>query len=372
MATADLPSTMKAVVAYGFSDGRVETVPVPLPGPGSVTVKVEHCLVHNNFANIYHGTTGLDFMRPPYPLIFGGYGVGRIAAVGPDTTAFAPGQLVMFDPFIRARDDPDVGILWGAFPGIDEKTQRWTKENWRDGAWAEYVRAPLENTWAINEDKINALGLPITHVAHIGPLAVAYGGLRKINLQAGETIVVAPATGVFSGGTVAVARAMGANVIAASRNAEGLRSVAKQFPGVKTVQLVGGPEDTAALQAHGPIDVFVDVSPNEATNHPSLAYGIASVRRYGRVCLMGGRADEKVPIPFALMIFNDLTIRGSWMYEPEHVRGLVKMVENGVLKLDENNGFEILGSFGMDGFEAGLEEARKCSAGKIYLLTPGQ
>jgi threonine dehydrogenase-like Zn-dependent dehydrogenase len=307
-------------------------------------------------------------LKPAYPLIFGGYGIGRIASVGPDTTAFTPGQLVMMEPFIRARDDPDIALLWSAFPGMDDKTRKFN-ENYRDGCWAEYCLAPLENVWAINEAKILNHGTQLTDLAHLAPLAVAYGGLRKIDLKVGETVLIAPATGVFSGGAVALARSMGAKVIAAGRSAQKLQDLAAQFPGITTVQLKGGPEDLETLKSHGPIDVVVDVSPPEATENASLAVCMQSVRRGGRICLLGGRLDQNLPIPYVKMIFDDVTIRGSWMYEPEHVKGLIKMVESGVLRLNREHGFEILGSYKLEDFEEALDAAQGCAAGKVYVLS---
>lgn len=108
---------------------------------------------------------------------------------------------MLVDSNLRARDDPNVLAVWGAFDGFDETTKRFVKETWRDGAWTEYVRVPLESTWALDEDKlIGKLGLKPEDLLHPGLLPVLYSGLRKIDLKAGETVLIAPATGVFSGG----------------------------------------------------------------------------------------------------------------------------------------------------------------------------
>lgn len=366
---ASLPETMKAIVVHGHSDGRISTIPVPAAGPGSIVVRVLHSLVHNNTANIYHGTTGALAMTSPWPCVPGGYFVGRVAALGPDATAFEVGQVVICEPFVRARDDPEVAILWGGFDGITPKTKKFAKDNWRNGSWAEYVRTPLENAWPINEDKVlGTLGLRTQDLAQVGCLAVVYAGMRKINLQAGETVVIAPATGIFSGGAVHVAKAMGANVVAASRNAEGLKRLAELYPGTPTVQLTGTDADTASLMAHGPIDAFIDVSPAEATNAPHLGHGMMAVRSGGRICLLGGRGDTSLPIAHGFMILRNLTIRGSWMYEAEHMRGLIKMVESGTLRLDKEAGMEVVEEFALEQFEEALERARKSSTGKMIVM----
>ncbi|KAH8802601.1 chaperonin 10-like protein [Xylogone sp. PMI_703] len=368
---ASLPTSMRALVVKGPGDGAVESVPVPQPGPGSVIVHVLHVLVYQLTPDFFYGTTANPNLKLQYPLVFGGGAVGRIAAIGPDTTAFQPGQLVLIEPFLRARDDPNRGVVWGGYDGFDEPTRRFVRENWRNGAWAEYVRAPLENTWALDEDKlIGKLGLQPQDLPHLAILLVAYGGLRKIDVKAGETVLVAPATGLFSGGVIAIARALGANVIAGGRNVEKLEALKARFPGIRTVQLKGGSEDAATIQAFGPIDVFVDVSSAAATDAPYLGSCIASVRKGGRVCFLGGRGDTTIPIPYLAVMLNEITIRGSLMYDPEHVRGLIQLAESGVLKLGAEGGFEVMGPYPIEEYTEALEQARKCSVGKIVVVNP--
>lgn len=369
LAMASLPTSMKALVLKAPGDGVIESVPVPQPGPGSIVVRVLHVLIYQITPHVFYGTVPNPAMKLPHPSIFGSPAIGRVAAVGPDTTAFKPGQLVLVDTNLRARDDPNVSVVWGAFDGFDEKTKHFVKESWRDGAWADYVRAPLENTWAVDEDKlISKQGLKIEDLLHLTLLPVLYSGLRKIDVKAGETVLIAPATGVFSGGCIAIARAMGANVIAGGRSAQGLEDLKKRFPGIQTVQLTGDAGDLAAIQAFGKIDAFVDVAPAAATGASYLNSAILAVRKGGRVCLMGGRGDATLPAPYLAMMFNDITIRGSCMFEAEHVRGLIQMAEAGILKLNGEGGFEVLASYPFDKYAEALEKGKNLSAGKIVVV----
>jgi D-arabinose 1-dehydrogenase-like Zn-dependent alcohol dehydrogenase len=89
---------------------------------------------------------------------------------------------------------------------------------WRDWTYAEYAKVPLENCHPLDEERLlgkvenGGLGYEIEDVANaMGPL-VPYGGLVDIRLQPGETIIIAPATGLFGGRAVEVALAMGARV----------------------------------------------------------------------------------------------------------------------------------------------------------------
>lgn len=89
---------------------------------------------------------------------------------------------------------------------------------WRDWTYAEYAKVPLENCFPLDEERLlgpieeGGLGYRVENLTQIPRLLVPNGGLKDINLQAGETIIIAPATGMFGGRAVDVALAMGAKV----------------------------------------------------------------------------------------------------------------------------------------------------------------
>jgi NADPH:quinone reductase-like Zn-dependent oxidoreductase len=176
---------------------NVESLPTPDAVPGSVVIKVLAAAVDSTMPGILTGhAPGITF---PTPFIPGTKRVGRIVATGPDTTSLQLGQLVMTDPFIRGRDDTDVQILWGASQGASPMSKKLMEDSWRDGVYKEYVRAPLENCYALNEKVLlgnlaeGGLGYSMADLTYIGKQVVAYGGLRGIDLKAGETVIVAPA-----------------------------------------------------------------------------------------------------------------------------------------------------------------------------------
>ena len=108
------------------------------------------------------------------------------------------------------------------------------RDVWRDGSYAQYVRAPLENVFALNEERLcgnpsSGIGLGHTpeDLTAFLPMLVPYGGLRDVHLQPGETVIIAPATGPFGSAAVKVALAMGAKVIAMGRNQNVLMKLAE-------------------------------------------------------------------------------------------------------------------------------------------------
>jgi len=103
----------------------------------------------------------------------------------------------------------------------------------------------LENCSVLDEKRLlglveeGGLGYQLESLLYIATLLVPYGGLRDINLLAGETIIIAPATGSFGGAAVHVALAMGARVIAMGRNVDTLQRINALSERVEVVPITG-------------------------------------------------------------------------------------------------------------------------------------
>ncbi|KAK1753153.1 hypothetical protein QBC47DRAFT_387883 [Echria macrotheca] len=367
--STSLPPTMKAAVKeLGRPGLEIKTVPTPEVLPGTVICKILANYIGKAALGRFRAGDGPVLLTHPSPMVPGGYTIGRVAATSPDTTKLQVGQLVLLEPFIRGRDDSDVQILWGAFEGPSPASKKLAADVWRNGTMADYARAPLENTWALDEARLcgspadGGLGYAIPELVALPIFTVPFGGLRSVDLKAGETVVVSPATGHFSLAAVAIATAMGARVVAVSRNADGLKRLQEMFPLVVPTGDVA--QDTGAIiaAAGGYVDVFAEISPPAAVGSTHIESCMSAVRQYGRICLMGGRMDPKVPISMLELVFKNITIRGSYMYEREHVKGLIKLAESGALKLGKAAGMPVLGEFPLENFEAGLDMVEKHSA----------
>ena len=93
-------------------------------------------------------------------------------------------------------------------------------------------RVPLENACALHEDVLcRQMGHSILGLVYQLVQLITYGGMRGLCLHAGETIIVALATGARSGAGVGVALAMGAKVVTTGRNEEALWKLQARFPG---------------------------------------------------------------------------------------------------------------------------------------------
>lgn len=281
--------------------------------------------------DIYNGKRHYDF---PKPIVGGLSAIGRVVAVGEDAVVLKPGQLVYVDCVVHARDNPDSLFLMAIHDGVDEASRKLSSDVWRDGAFAEYMKAPLENCFRLDEDRLcRDLGYTTRELMYMMYLLVPFGGLRDIRVEPGETVVVSPATGGFGGAGVQVAIAMGARVIAMGRNEKELarlkEHIRKGKPGaeIETVKMSGEFEtDTAALRKFGTVDAVVDLTPVWANRSTHLKSAIQSLRRNGRCSMMGFIQDVIVWDTIAL----NITIKGKLMYERDDIVLFIKMMERGL------------------------------------------
>lgn len=59
------------------------------------------------------------------------------------------------------------------------------------------------------------------------------------------------------------------------------------------------------------------------------------------------------------------------MYSRDDIKSLIKMIETGVLKLDESNGVSVVGTFGLEEWEKAFEVAKNnAQMGQTVHFTP--
>lgn len=363
-----LPATYRALVCRQYGKPlALETRPMLEAVPGTAVIKVLSALVDPSEKHrLLLAERNIHFSQQP-PFIPGNCAVGRVAAIANDATTLQLGQLVLVECFVRGRDDPNAQALRAIYEGPTPSAKRLTHQDglWRDGHWAEYTRAPLETCWPLDEKALlggvdqGGLGYKMSDIPYLAKHAIAYGAFRTIGLKAGETIVIGPATGNHSGASVQVASAMGARVIAVGRNTDALRKLAESIPRVQTVTLTGNPgEDVQRLSQFGPIDAFLDYTPSTMQTPPYLKAFVLSLKSYGRGVLTGFPQGD-FSLPYGLMIGKNITIVGSFMYQPDDVRGLIKLAERGLLPLGKSSGAEVIDGYTLDQHNEAISKAHE-------------
>jgi threonine dehydrogenase-like Zn-dependent dehydrogenase len=289
---------------------------------------------------------------------------------------------VFVDIYVRARDDSETGFLLGFHAGATEATKKLAGGAWRYGTNAQYASLPIENVHALNEEKLcGQLGYSIEDLLTIQSACVPYGGLSDANVKAGDTVIVAPATGTFGGAAVLTALAMGADVIACGRNQGRLDALVQAMgspTALKTALLTSDIEkETAALAAlagRAGADVYIDFSPPDAGEGaiPHLVAGMGALRSRGTAVLMGG-IRGMVSIPYGLVMFKNLNVRGRFMYDRSQLQNVISLAEKGRLKLGKAVGKQVVGLFHMDKFVEAMEEAEKNPGyANITILKPNE
>ncbi|KAH6842234.1 isopropanol dehydrogenase [Chaetomium sp. MPI-CAGE-AT-0009] len=352
------PNTYQAAVLTELGAPlRLETRAIPEPVQGSVVVKVFAAYVLPYLKEVLDGTRGYPLTLPLVP---SSNCIARVHAVGGDAARLRPGQLVLCDMTIRARDQPVTAVLQGlnalSAPGL--------MSQWADGSFAEYAVFPLENVFALDEDRLlRQMGYTVQDLCLIPVCNVGFGGLAALDIRPGERVVVCPATGRFGGAAVATALAMGARVFAVSRNAEKLKRLAAPYVDtgrIETVVLSGDLErDKASLLGAVDglgFDCYVDFSPPQAADSTHIQACIGALRPFGRAVFMGGSLGA-VSIPYLELMLKSLRICGRFMYEREHTVRLIQMVEAGLLPLGAKINYRTVGCFKLDQVQKALDVA---------------
>ena len=197
-----MAKTMKAAVVHQFGKPLViEDVPVPVPGPGELLVKVMACGVcHTDL----HAAEGDWPVKPSLPFIPGHEAAGIVAALGPGVTDF--------------REGDAVGVAW-----LHDACMRceYCETGWEtvcehqhntgyscNGGFAEYVIASAPFAARL------PAGIDFAAIAPILCAGVTtYKGLKETEAKPGEWVAI---SGIGGLGQVAIqyAKAMGLHVAA--------------------------------------------------------------------------------------------------------------------------------------------------------------
>jgi propanol-preferring alcohol dehydrogenase len=284
---------MKAAVVREFGAPlRLEDVAVPSPGPGEVLVKVEASgLCHTDI----HAAHGDWPVKPQPPFIPGHEGVGIIERVGTGVTRVAEGDRVAV---------PWLGWACGecehCVSGWETLCTRQRNTGYTvDGGYAEYVlgSAGFVGTVPAAVDPLDAA--PLTCAGVTTYKAVKVSGARSSDLVA--------VFGVGGLGHLALqyARIAGATVVAVDVVDDKLQ-LAKELGAEYTVN--AAVEDPArAIRALGGADVAVALA--AAARPFEQAYG--SLRRGGRLVLVGLPADNRMSLPIFETVLQGITVTGS-------------------------------------------------------------
>ncbi|KAH7177009.1 chaperonin 10-like protein [Dactylonectria macrodidyma] len=374
---AHIPAQHRVLVLSKVGEPMaLDVQPVPKPSPGSVVIRVLAASVRANAPNVYRNPENGHSL--PLPFVPGFIAIGRVVDIGPDATRLKPGQLVFFDPYIQGRDDSESRYISGFMEGFNEGSRSLSRVEWRNSTYAEYAKLPLENCHPLDEQRLlgdakdGGLGYSLEDLTHIFSMLIPFGGLADIDVKAGDTVIIAPATGRYGSAAAHVALALGARVIAIGRNATILSQLEPISPRLSTVQITNNIEnDTEALRSAAPrgVDAFWDMSPPAAGDSTHFRSCLNVIKSGGRVSLMGSIVSG-VSFGYMDILIRGLTIKGTWMCTREQTMRLISMVESGALLLGERAKMGPVRTFGLEQWDEALNIAAERTEPGEVVITP--
>jgi NADPH:quinone reductase-like Zn-dependent oxidoreductase len=330
----NIPDKMTAAVLTGhggFDKLEIrEDVTVPRPGPGEVLIAVGACGMNNTDINtrigwysrtVRAGTTaeggaegmadvaGRDatwgFGALEFPRIQGADVAGRIVATGEGVPSHRVGERVLVDPWLRDRSEPSNRDRAG-YLGSE-----------RDGGFAQYLTVPGENAFAIQSDYADA---------ELATFPCAYSTaehmLTRVDLQAGETIVVPGASGGVGSALVQLAKRRGAWVLALTGAAKRDHLLNLGADAVLDRHSVDSANDFQDHLPAGECDVVADVV--GGNRFPTW---LTLLRRGGRYVTSGAIAGPMVDLDLRALYLKDLQMHGATVMPVGIFACLVQYIE---------------------------------------------
>jgi propanol-preferring alcohol dehydrogenase len=284
---------MKAAVVQKFGEPLViEDRPVPEPGPGQITVRMEASgLCHTDI----HAANGDWPVKPAPPFVPGHEGVGAVHAIGAGVTGVNEGELVAV---------PWLGYACGTckycLTGWETLCESQRNSGYSvDGGYAEYFLAEAAFAAKVPAGVNPFEAAPLTCAGVTTFKAVKVGNVRP-----GDLVAI---SGIGGLGHLALqyAKIFGGTVAAIDITDEKLH-LAKDL-GADIIIDARTEDPAAVLQAHGGADVAVGL----AVSDKSFAAAYAGLRRGGRLVLVALPADGTLPIPVFDTVLNGKSVIGS-------------------------------------------------------------
>ncbi|CAN5853840.1 D-altritol 5-dehydrogenase [soil metagenome] len=306
----------------------------PEVGPDDVLIEVKSAGVCGTDLHIWHGSYALA----RYPIVPGHEFSGVVAAVGDRVKGFKQGD--------RVTADPNLPCYACAFCQRRQFNQCLNLEVLgvtRSGAFARYVAAPESAVYPIGD-------LPFGEAALLEPLACVVWGLKQVQLEAGDRMLIFGAGPMGILMMQAVLRAGAASVVMVDKEPWRLK-LAEDLGAGAVIQADNlTPQTFTDLAPHG-FEVVAD-----ATGVPSVLEGAFQyVRPGGKVWVFGVMAaDARVPFAPFDVFRKDLKIIGSFALN-KTFHEAIALVQGGGVKLAPL----ISHALPLSDFAAGIEVAER-------------
>ena len=273
----EIPKTMKALVAYGKDDYRLEeNWPVPEVGPDDILIKTEACGICAGDLKCSHGAamfwgdeTQPSWVRPPF--IPGHEFFGHIVAMGEKVKGFSLGERITADQIVPCGECRfcKTGKYWMCQPH-----DIFGFQSSNNGGMAEYVRYPGNAVISRVPESMS-----MEEALLIEPYGCSKHCVDRAQIT-NEDVVVISGCGTLGLGMVTYTRMKNPKLLIALDMQDGRLEKAKEFG----ADLVFNPgkvkvaDEIRKLTDGYGCDIYI-----EATGHPSsVIQGMDMIRKLGR------------------------------------------------------------------------------------------
>jgi threonine dehydrogenase-like Zn-dependent dehydrogenase len=286
---------MKAMILYGGSDMRWETVPDPTPASNEVVVAVHACSICGSDLHAFHG----KHPRLTFPRILGHEFAGEIVATGTGVKGFRVGQRVCCDIDLPCGT---CGPCRAGRSNICEKLRTMGFD--QDGAYAEYAKVPDFNLYALPD------AVSYDQASAVQVLGISYHAVAdRVRPESGEKIAVIGA-GPIGLGAAIIATAKGAEVTILDLLDYRLAK-ARELGIARTLNPSGQAVREAALALTGGHGFDKVIECVGGRQEQTVADAIAMVKRGGQVTVVGTFPENKATIPIAYIKDREIDLNFS-------------------------------------------------------------
>ncbi|MFC0273327.1 NAD(P)-dependent alcohol dehydrogenase [Metabacillus herbersteinensis] len=315
-----LKSTMKAAVLTEIRNIELQQREIPTPKADEVLIRVQAVGLCGSDVHYYeHGKIGNFIVEKP--IILGHEVSGDIVKVGENVTDLKIGQRVSIEPGATCGECfhcqegrynlcPHVEFL--ATPPYD-------------GAFCEYIAMRADLVFPIPDS------MSYETAALIEPFSVGVHAVSRGKLQSGETVVIM-GMGPIGLVTVAAAKMAGAKMIIGVDLEQTRLDVAKEMGATHTINLrKENLEEKVREYTNG---FGLDLAIETAGNQNAVQGTIASVRRGGRVTIVGMSPQDEVPMSISNIVDKEIDIMGVFRYHHTYPKA-IEMLANKEIDIEK-------------------------------------
>ena len=302
---------MQALVYTGPDSLELQDVTDPDPAEGEALIRVRYVGICGTDLHLWHGE--MSAVRPP--VVVGHEVVGEVVS---DTTGrHAPGTRVAVEPLRTC------GRCRACREGFSHVCRDLRVQGIHaDGGAAEYERVASNRLHPLPDD------LSWEEAALTEPTSVAVHMTRRAGVQLGDTVLV------LGGGPIgflvaSVATAAGAGRVLVSEVSPARLELCRRA-GLETID----------ARSADPVEVIRGITNGEgadvvveAVGHPATVAQMVPAARVHGTILVGGIGGTP-PVDLAQVVFKELTLVGSRVYESRDMATAVALLGSGDLEVD--------------------------------------